>query len=63
MSDGRPAQYGPEHFAQQVIADMQKRQNDWTVICLADSIEPSLVMALREQFGPRVTNEPYGATS
>ena len=47
----RLAQYGPEHFAQQVIADMQKRQNDWPVICLADSMEPSLVMALREQFG------------
>lgn len=47
----RLAQYGPEHFAQQVIADMNKRQDDWPVICLTDPLTPALAMALREQFG------------
>jgi len=51
----RMAQYGPEYFVSQVLADIEEREDDGQVICLSDPLTPVMVGALREQFGSELT--------
>ena len=51
----RMAQYGPEYFISQVLADIEQREGEGQVICLSDPLTPVMVGALREQFGSDLT--------